>query len=395
MPTPEVRQITLVPFMFSGPCNHTGPNWRRLTEDVCKEAGGSEAALSDVEAAQFGSPVPAKILFDCAGARLALYLFPVGMGVFQVHWPVQEAARPAPPAGLLGMRRTRHHDLMRGTDAVGARLHTIIAHVWRLARPDVRLPAFVLKDLRPCQYVFSMYCLRPESDESDEECGRLVRELLQPSRRGISDNEWDRLQEVDADNADAGRAPNMKEWDLRQTVNCQMSWASVVVKTRTDLAEVAALYGALESRLQAAWCLTHIISGIEGFHQHVTSYEAEVVSATLETGLRELASLRDATASERVKVLYEGMVETSGLTTRIDEARRHVEMLRDFAGARASRRRERFELVAELLLFLLVCLQLLPLVQKDPLEGTMRTLVITGVGISFVAYVVLRSLMRR
>lgn len=386
----QASQTSFLPFLLASPIDRAA--FCSYLTRVCLSADLDLSQMSPVESEML-PPDAGKTRCELDEATISVYLFSLGIGVLCIQWQPSGSLEPDSEF-LLRERRQRHVQLLDGTSTIGARSHSIAASaIQESVRAKGRASLLLAPPARPFEYVFSMYALANGSGGRVASLGQLEAALLDPGSVGITDCCWEgpgsptglhsKAREIER------RFPDL---DRSGSSACRISWSSLVVSGAVP-AELGNMYLALEVKVQGTWLFADQMSRIQPVRSRRALARIESSVSAFEIVVRGLLALDDSMASERTLRIYRAILETSHVERKIFEAREHVESLRRIYNAEVSARSGYFEVVAQALLFVIACLQLMPLLVAAPLHGPPQ-FVLLGLLVIFLA-VFVTSVLRR
>lgn len=383
---PTAVQISFAPFLLPGVIERD--QLENVAVRVAKEIGCRNERQNLIERAVIG-PDHVKLCTEIGSASVHVYLLAIGVGIVRVDWPPEKLSRD--PRSLLEIRRKRHKEIIEGTSIVGARVHSIANQSSESNCFLNSFPILTREESSPFDYVFSMFELSSETSLPNDVLNINEAALLEPSHLGVTDTTWepDRPLLPLKPSVVEPSTTNFPDLEMSGSIQCRMSWASVVISGVVPSGN-RDLYSALEVRTQGLWILAYRIGQIRYGLAEPNLLQVETLSALFEQAVRALLRLNDPSANDRILKLHEGIERSSKVDQKVRDARENIDTLRGIVNARETNRRSQFESVAQMLLFFISALQLLPIVFPTPFSGRPRVILITLWALFLLTFIVVR-----
>lgn len=337
-----------------------------------------------------------------------LYLTQQGFGILvkrTLHLP-DAHIKAGIVLDILAARRQLHREAISGQGQLASQVRNIndtihISCSSKRARPDI---------FDGIPYILSIFLADPISKASNQygpQHQKALLALIEPSLVDTSDDpdmgiyltEADRLTMMK--NLQVASYPDlMRDYDLSEDTQAFMSWAGVVVlfdTTSPTTPHIRRLYRELEVRTQLAWSMSYYARKWCEVAQHgkkLSDKIAEELRYQMTPIVRRATELSDPSIATRPRRIFEGLDASSGLSAQIAAAQAGLADLESYINYLRERQRHRYNRFVEVALFLLACIQAIPILFKTPLTHTRHPVVVIAV-FAALAFLIILLIVRR
>ena len=334
-----------------------------------------------------------------------LYLNEQGFGIYVARtnlWPNAQM-EPGIVVDILDVRRKLHIEAISGEGELALQIKVIARYIQevyslRRSRPDI---------FKGVPYVLSIYLSDLISEKQIRKTQALLA-LIEPSLIDSSDDPEANLSRTHTDRIALIRKlqpetyPDLiNDYDRSEDAHAYMSWAGVVVlfdSTSPAAPHVRRTYRELEVRTQLAWSMSYFARKwceASQRERRLPDRVAEELRYRIAPIVRRAVELSDASVGTRMRMILQGLDTSSGLSAQILAAKAGLEDLESYVEFLREKQRIRYNRFVEAALFILACIQAVPIFFQTPLINTPHRFLGLSILVAFAALAILAIIRRR